>query len=253
MAVPAVAGIRNGRLAQLVRALPSHGRGQRFKSFVAHHSSTFSHYQSGTRSPRAKLVLNLLFRSGSTHGWQFFPGLQLECGAVAGMGAVLYSAPMASFLRTLEFLGLSLWLGSDVFLSIVVAPGAFRILASRDQAGAIVGFALWWMHMIGVVCGIVILLARLARTRTFASLVAPAALCVVLMILLTVISQHAVSPKMAALRVQMQSIEATAADSPLLVEFGKLHRISVSLESGVLLAGLAGMYLMVKELTVAGH
>src|SRR5712672_3834394 len=26
-----------GRLAQLVRALPSHGRGQRFKSFVAHH------------------------------------------------------------------------------------------------------------------------------------------------------------------------------------------------------------------------
>ena len=116
-----------------------------------------------------------------------------------------------------------------------------------------VGFALWWMHMIGVVCGIVILLARLARTRTFASLVTPAALCVVLMILLTVVSQHAVSPKMAALRVQMQSIEATAADSPLLVEFGKLHRISVSLESGVLLAGLAGMYLMVKELTVAGH
>src|SRR5438876_523912 len=173
--------------------------------------------------------------------------------AVAGRGAVLYSAPMMNFLRTLEFLGLSLWLGSDVFLSFVVAPGAFRILASRDQAGAMVGFALWWMHMIGVVCGIVILLARLARTRTFASLVTPTALCVVLMILLTVISQHAVSPKMAALRVQMQSIEATAADSPLLVEFGKLHRISVSLESGVLLAGLAGMYLTVKELTVAGH
>src|SRR5712671_510393 len=29
-----------GRLAQLVRALPSHGRGQRFKSFVAHHPSS---------------------------------------------------------------------------------------------------------------------------------------------------------------------------------------------------------------------
>ena len=167
-----------------------------------------------------------------------------------------------NFLRTIEFLGLSLWLGSDVFLSFVVAPGAFRILASRDQAGAMVGFGLWWMHMIGVVCGIVILLARLVRARTFASLATPTALCVVLMILLTVISQHAVSPKMAASRVQMGSIEsatakrstqATAADSPLLVEFGKLHRISVSLESGVLLAGLAGMYLMVKELTVAGH
>jgi len=158
---------------------------------------------------------------------------------------------MSTFLRTIEFLGLSLWLGSDVFLSFVVAPGAFRILASRDQAGAMVGFALWWMHMIGVVCGIAILLARMLRTRAFSSLAAPAGLCVVLMIGLTVVSQHAVSPKMAALRTQMGSIQAfqaTAADSPLLAEFSRLHRISVSLESGVLLAGLAAMYLMVKEL-----
>lgn len=155
---------------------------------------------------------------------------------------------MASILRTIEFLGLSLWLGSDVFLSFVVAPGAFRVLATRDQAGAMVGYALWWMHLIGVVCGIVILLARLVRTRTFASLATSAALCVVLMIFLTVVSQHAVSPKMAALRVQMGSIQATAADNPLLVEFSKLHRISVLLESGVLLAGFAAMYLMVGEL-----
>src|ERR1700682_2215748 len=155
---------------------------------------------------------------------------------------------MSTFLRAIEFLGLSLWLGSDVFLSFVVAPGAFRILASRDQAGAMVGFGLWWMHMIGVVCGIAILLGRLLRTRAGSSLAAPAALCVVLMIGLTVVSQHAVSPKMAALRVQMGSIQATAADSPLLAEFGRLHRISASLEGGVLLAGVAGLYLLVREL-----
>jgi len=155
---------------------------------------------------------------------------------------------MQNFLRTIEFIGLSLWLGSDVFLSFVVAPGAFRILASRDQAGAIVGYGLWWMHMIGVVCGITILLARLLRTRTFASLATPGTLFVVLMMGLTVVSQHSVSPKMAALRVQMGSIQATAADSPLLAEFSQLHRISVSLESGVLLAGLVAMYSMVKDL-----
>jgi hypothetical protein len=155
---------------------------------------------------------------------------------------------MASILRTIEFLGLSLWLGSDVFLSFVVAPGAFRILASRDQAGAMVGYGLWWMHMIGVVCGIAILVARLLRTRAVSGLAGPAALCVLLMIGLTVVSQHTVSPKMAALRVQMGSIQATAADSPLLAEFARLHRVSVSLESGVLLAGFMTMYLMVKEL-----
>jgi uncharacterized membrane protein len=154
---------------------------------------------------------------------------------------------MANFLRTIEFLCLSLWLGSDVFLSFVVAPGAFRVLASRDQAGAVVGYSLWWMHMIGVICGIVFLISRFLRMRSFSTLVAPATLCVVLMIVLTVVSQHAVSPRMAELRVQMGSIEATDVRNPLLVEFQKLHRRSVFLESGVLLAGIAAMAWLVRE------
>jgi uncharacterized membrane protein len=159
---------------------------------------------------------------------------------------------MSTMLRAMEFLGLSLWLGSDVFLSFVVAPGAFSLLASRDQAGAMVGFALGRMHFIGVLCGVVVLLARLLRTRTFASLVAPVALCVALMIVLTVVSQQAVSPKMAALRTQMGSIQATAADNPLRVEFDRLHQRSVMLESRVLLAGFAAMYLLVRELGATG-
>ena len=155
---------------------------------------------------------------------------------------------MSSLLRAIEFLSLSLWLGSDVFLSFVVAPGAFRILSTRDQAGAMVGYALGAMHIGGVICGLVLVLARIARTKTFASVLTPAALCVLAMIALTTISQFTVSPKMAALRAQMGSIQAAAADSPLLLEFERLHRISVSLESGVLLAGIAAMYLMVREL-----
>lgn len=157
---------------------------------------------------------------------------------------------MSTFLRAIEFLGLSLWLGSDVLLSFVVAPGAFRILGSRDQAGAIVGYSLNAMHIGGIVCGCLLLLARLLRTKTFASLATPAALCVVLMIALTTISQFTVSAKMAALRVQMGSIQATSADSPLLAKFSRLHAISVSLESGVLLAGIAAMYLIVRELAL---
>lgn len=122
------------------------------------------------------------------------------------------------------------------------------MLNSRDQAGAMVGYALGAMHIGGIICGLVLILARLARTKTFSSLAAPAALCVLAMIALTAISEFTVSPKMAALRAQMGSIQATAADSPLLVQFARLHRVSVSLESGVLLAGIAAMYLMVREL-----
>jgi uncharacterized membrane protein len=156
---------------------------------------------------------------------------------------------MTSFLRTIEFLALSVWLGSDVFLSFVVAPGAFRVLApNRDQAGAIVGFSLTRMHLGGIALGVLFLLVRLVRSRSFASFITPAAICVALMIALTAISQLTMSAKMAALRVQMGSIQATSGDSPLLAEFSRLHRVSVSLESGVLLAGIAAMYLMVREL-----
>jgi len=77
------------------------------------------------------------------------------------------------FLRTLEFLSLSLWLGSDVFVSLILAPGAFRLLASRDQAGAIVGFSLSRMHGLGIVCGLVLLAARLLRMRALATLAGP--------------------------------------------------------------------------------
>jgi len=167
---------------------------------------------------------------------------------ISGPPRLGYTNQMTIVLRALEFLGLSIWLGSDIFLSFVVAPGAFSVLASRDQAGAIVGFSLTRMHWLGIICGILVLLFRLVRTRSAASLASPAALCIALMILLTVASQLTVSPKMAALRVQMGSIQATAADSPLLAEFSRLHRVSVSLESGVLLAGFAALYLFVREI-----
>jgi uncharacterized membrane protein len=157
---------------------------------------------------------------------------------------------MTSILRTVEFLALSVWLGSDVFLSFVVAPGAFRVLApNRDQAGAVVGFSLTRMHLGGITLGVTFLLVRMIRTRSFAGWVTPAAVCVVLMIALTAISQYTVSAKMAVLRVHMGSIQATAAESPLLAEFSRLHSISVSLESGVLLAGITAMYFMVREFT----
>jgi hypothetical protein len=158
---------------------------------------------------------------------------------------------MSIFLRTLEFLGLGLWLGSDVFLSFVVAPGAFQVLASGDQAGAMIGFALARMHIGGVICGVIFLLTRLARTRSFAALASPAAWCVLVMIAVTLFSQFTVSSKMAGLRRQIGSIQATAADSPLLAEFSRLHSISVSLEGIVLLAGMVGMLLLVREFGTA--
>src|SRR5258708_13367802 len=96
---------------------------------------------------------------------------------------------MTTFLRTIEFLSLSLWLGADAFLSFVVAPGAFTILGNRDAAGMMVGYSLARLHFAGIFLGLVFLLARLARTRDFGSFTSAPALCVVLMVLLTATSQ----------------------------------------------------------------
>jgi uncharacterized membrane protein len=154
---------------------------------------------------------------------------------------------MQTLLRAIEFLSLSLWLGGDAFLSFVVAPGAFAILGNRDAAGMMVGYALARLHYAGIFLGVLILIARLARTRDFASLTTAAALCVALMVVLTAASQFTVSKRMANLKTQMVSVQNTPETDTRRVEFNRLHHISVAYESAVLLLGLAGMFLLVRE------
>jgi uncharacterized membrane protein len=154
---------------------------------------------------------------------------------------------MTTFFRMIEFLSLSLWLGADAFLSFVVAPGAFAILGNRDAAGMMVGFALGRLHFAGIFLGVVFLLARLVRTHDFGSFTNAAALCVVLMVLLTAASQFTVSNRMEALKKEMVSVQNTPETDPRRVEFNQLHHRSVAFEGAVLLLGLAGMYLLVRE------
>lgn len=154
---------------------------------------------------------------------------------------------MSTVLRSIEFLSLSIWLGSVVFLSFVVAPGAFTVLPSRDLSGAVVNYALGRLHALGMAAGVVFLLARVVRLKSAPAIFAPAALAVALMLVLTAASQFAVSPRMARLRREMVSIERTPADSPLRAEFNRLHQVSVRLEAGVLLSGLAALVLLVRE------
>jgi uncharacterized membrane protein len=156
---------------------------------------------------------------------------------------------MQTILRTIEVLTLSLWLGADVFLSFVVAPGAFAILGNRDAAGMMVGFALARLHFAGIILGVLFIVARLIRTQDFASVTSPVSMCVVLMVLLTAASQFTVSRRMEALKKDMVSVQNTPETDPRRMEFNKLHHRSVMFEGAVLLLGLAGMYLLVREIT----
>jgi uncharacterized membrane protein len=149
---------------------------------------------------------------------------------------------MTSTLRFLQIFALGTWVGGIIYLSFVVAPGVFGILTNRDQAGSIVGYSLTRLHLIGVIAALVYLLAGLGLAKSLKWLIAPAAILVIVMLALTLVSEHAVRPRMAALRTQMVSVDATPPENPLRVQFDRLHRVSVQLEGVTLLLGIAALF-----------
>ncbi len=153
---------------------------------------------------------------------------------------------MAATLRFLQIFSLGTWVGSILFF-IVFTQGIFPLVNNNDLTGTLVGYALGRLHIIGIVAGVVYLLATAVAERSVGALVHPAALLVFLMIVCTMISQYGVIARMDALKLQMGSVSATPAGNPLLVSFNRLHQYSVRLESVVLLSGLAALFLTARQ------
>ena len=169
--------------------------------------------------------------------------IRWRCFAVASS---LGRDSMTNFLRFLQVFALGAWVGSIIYFSAVVAQGAFRTLPTIDDAGRLVGFTLAGLHSMGVICAVIYLVASLALGRSLKALAQPAALGVILMLALTLVSARIVIPRMDVLRAQMGSVAATAAGDPLRGEFDRLHGVSVILEGAVLLIGIAALFLTVR-------
>lgn len=158
---------------------------------------------------------------------------------------------MTTILRFLMIFSLGTWVGAGLFVSLVVAQAAFRQLPTPDLAGAVVGYTLTRLHLMGIAGGFVFL-ASAATLGGAGRLARPGVMLVVLMILLTAASEFGITPRMAALRRQMTathgSIAATPADDPARRSFGKLHGVSASLELATLVIGLAALFMTVRDL-----
>jgi hypothetical protein len=68
------------------------------------------------------------------------------------------------------------------------------------------------------------------------------------MLLLTVISQFAISPKMHAIHAEAGVIDDLPPDDPLRMEFDRLHMWSEKFEVAVLLLGLVALYVTAQAL-----
>ena len=154
---------------------------------------------------------------------------------------------MSYILRFLRVFALGTWVGAIIYFAAVVTQGAFAVLPSQDDAGLLVEFTLSGLHLMGMIAAIVFILASVALRKSLRAFIEPAVIGVILMAGLTIASQGYVMPKMAVLRTQMGSIEATPGSDPRRAEFDRLHTISVRLEGGVLLLGLASLFLTARQ------
>jgi uncharacterized membrane protein len=160
---------------------------------------------------------------------------------------------LMSFLRFLMLLSLVVWLGGLIFFAFVLAPTVFSpgLLPSRQMAGSIVGRSLDRLHYMAIVSGTVFLIASMLHSRIASGNARPLAarhVLIVLMLLLTVVSQFAISPKMHAIRAEAGVIDDLPPDNPLRVEFDRLHVWSERVEVAVLLLGLVALYVAAQAL-----
>jgi hypothetical protein len=152
-----------------------------------------------------------------------------------------------SVLRFLMLVALVVWLGGIIFFAFVLAPSVFAVLPTRELAGNVVNRTLTILHWTGIASGILfltssMLYARLATGR--ARPLAPEHVLIVLMLVLTLISQLGVSRRMSQLRAQIGTIGEIPQTDPRRMEFSHLHAWSTKLEGTVLLLGMGVLYLV---------
>jgi uncharacterized membrane protein len=143
-------------------------------------------------------------------------------------------------------LSLVVWIGGLIFFAFVVAPASFAVLPTRHLAGNLVGRTLGSLHWMGIFSGLIFLASSLLYsrlTRGTPHVFGARNLMIVLMLVLTLISQFGIIPRMDTLRAGMGEIDSVPADSPARIQFDALHVWSTRVEGGVLLLGLVVVYL----------
>jgi hypothetical protein len=160
---------------------------------------------------------------------------------------------LMSFLRFLMVLTLVVWLGGVIFLAFVEAPTVFSpgLLPTRHMAGSILGRSLDLLHYMAIASGIIYLFASMLYSRMSTGTprrLAARHLLIVSMLILTLISQFAISPKMHALRAEVGVIDEVPLDNPQRREFDRLHAWSEKFEEAVLLLGLVAIYVTAQAL-----
>jgi uncharacterized membrane protein len=126
-------------------------------------------------------------------------------------------------------LPLALWVGGGVVAGAIVAPATFRLLPSRDQAGALFGAVL---ERFGAMCHVLsvwIVIGVFEQVSVAGRVEGPAAVTAVgafLAVAANVYGTMVLRPRMNYCRSQVESFDAVPPEHPWRERFDRLHRRS---------------------------
>ena len=143
-----------------------------------------------------------------------------------------------------HLLSLVCWIGAIIFFSFFTAPAVFKTL-DRPTAGDLVGVIFPRYYFLGYLCSGLLLTTYLLGTQTVSAWKTG---LLIIIILATFTAGMVVQPKARNLKLKIKSADSEEDQKAFETRFRRLHSLSVQLNSTVLLAGLALLWLTARNL-----
>jgi uncharacterized membrane protein len=161
---------------------------------------------------------------------------------------------MQGFLRFMQLLAMSIWVGGLAFFAFVLAPTAFTVLPSIHEAGLMVGSALKLFDKVELVCGAVFLattalMFKQATMRIRGRYELEFLLAVVMIVATGYLTWNVIPAMDQDQRQAGGDVNAVEPTNPARIHFDKLHARSERVAGTVLLLGLGVLFLMSREHT----
>jgi uncharacterized membrane protein len=147
-------------------------------------------------------------------------------------------------LQFVYLLSLVCWLGAIIFFSFIAAPAVFKTL-DRPTAGELVGIIFPRYYFLGYLCSTLLLATYLLGADAVSAWKTS---LILIIMLATFTAGMIVQPKARNLKEKIKSASSEEDRKTFETRFRKLHSLSVQLNSTVLLAGLAILWLTAKGL-----
>lgn len=149
-------------------------------------------------------------------------------------------------------LALIVWIGGIIFFAFVLAPTLFGVLPTTKLAGDVVNATLTKLHWMGLISGVVFLIASLLYNWQKYVQLRPFALShvfIVLMLAFTMVSQFGITPRMREIRARIESMGNPSIpwDDKAFTEFSREHQLSTWTEGTILILGIGVVGLIARR------